>query len=105
MLGIQSAFSSNAQVRVRSNWKTSGRETRNPINEAALAHSLIRRGFEEGRNSSTRRPATGASRTIERMWSIGRIGEIILAPLGQASGPVPSRRALLGSAKPAAILK
>src|ERR1039457_3817740 len=80
MLGIQAACSSKAQVRVRSNWKTRGRETRNPINAAILAQSLIRRGFDEGRNSSTRRPANGVKRTIERMWSIGRIGEIILAP-------------------------
>src|ERR1035438_172268 len=80
MLGIQEACSSKAHVRVRSNWKTSGRETRNPINDAALAQSLIRRGFDEGRNSSTRRPANGVKRMIERMWSIGRIGEIILAP-------------------------
>src|ERR1039458_7119541 len=85
MLGIQEACSSKAHVRVRSNWKTSGRETRNPMNDAALAHSLIRRGFDEGRNSSTRRPANGVKRTIERMWSIGRIGEIILAPSFQLS--------------------
>src|ERR1019366_7180383 len=88
MLGIQEACSSKAHVRVRSNWKTSGRETRNPINDAALAQSLIRRGFDEGRNSSTRRPANGVKRTIERMWSIGRIGEIILAPSFQRSAAI-----------------
>src|ERR1700691_4297302 len=71
MLGIQEPCSSNDQVRVRSNWNTSGSETRNPMNEAVLAQSLIRRGFDDGRKSSTSRPANGVKRTIERMWSIG----------------------------------
>src|SRR5450432_3313930 len=63
------------------------------MNAAILAQSLMRRGFEEGRNISTRRPANGVKRTMERMWSIWLIGEIILADSFRESGYTEAKRA------------
>src|SRR5579883_2615364 len=70
MEGIQGARSTNWKSLVRSNWKTSGSETRNPATATKLAQSLIARAFDEGMSSSTSIPANGVNRTIERIWSI-----------------------------------
>src|ERR1700683_546116 len=55
----------------------SGTDTRKPRKAATLAHHLMARVFADGIASSTRRPARGVNRTIDRMWSIVGFG---LAP-------------------------
>src|SRR5579871_257341 len=71
MEGIQLARSTNWKSLVRSNWKTSGSDTRKPKKDATLAQTLTARALEPGIKSRIIRPARGVKRTMERIWSIG----------------------------------
>src|SRR5579883_148794 len=88
MEGIQGARSTNWKSLLGLNWKTSGRETRNPASAARFATSLMARPFDEGMNSSTSSPTRGVNRVIERRWSIiaGSDAHIITGVRGAGYG-------------------
>ena len=70
-------------------------KAKKPAKATALAHHLMARAFDEGMNSSTRSPARGVNRTIERMCSITMAFRI--SPSYYHVGPRPMEHGFLSA--------